>query len=546
MHSVSKSADIWLRTLKSHCKRAFKKIRIRNKYIKPSAADKMITERNALVRQGNFKESNILDVKIAGIISEEGRKKAIMFEKYTDNNTSACLSEMWKMKKALFPRKAQTLPAAKVNYHGRLVSEPNELTKLLGEEYGKVRLRKRPSHPDNVEGKQIRKTLLHLKLNLAKGRVTSPFKMEDLEAVLKTLKSKKARDPEGIDRAIFKTHMIGSNLKKSVLKLFNIIKSTQEIPSFMRKATVTTIPKKGSKLLLKNERGIFIVNSLRSILMRLIYNQKNHTLDSHMSDSNVGGRKHKSGINHIWTLNRIIHDQLTSVKKNPVVIQQYDYTQMFDGMDSVEACGDIFNYGVNDDHLKLLHEANKSVVINVKTPQGRSQDFTLTNRVMQGDTWASALASAQVDSFGKEMLIEEPRFMYRFQGVVPIPLLGQVDDLIGVAEAGYKSNQLNSYINVKTADKDLQFGAEKCKVMIVSKMSPHAFQKPDLTVDTWELNHKINNEMEEKFKGKVSIKEEECVMYLGFMLSKKADNLQNILHTETNHEAHRTSWPLHI
>ena len=108
-----------------------------------------------------------------------------MFEKYTDNNTSACLSEMWKMKKALFLRKAQTLPAAKVNYHGRLVSEPKELTKLLGEEYEKVRLRKRPSHPDNVEGKQIRKTLLHLKLNLAKGRVTSPCKMEDLEAVLK-------------------------------------------------------------------------------------------------------------------------------------------------------------------------------------------------------------------------------------------------------------------------------------------------------------------------------------------------------------------------
>ena len=36
--------------------------------------------------------------------------------------------------------------------------------------------------------------------------------------------------------------------------------------------------------------------------------------------------------------------------------------------------------------------------------------------------------------------------------------------------------------------------------------------------------------MEEKFKGKVSIKEEDCLMYLGFMLSKKADNLQNILH----------------
>ena len=79
-------------------------------------------------------------------------------------------------------------------------------------------------------------------------------------------------------------------------------------------------------------------------------------------------------------------------------------------------------------------------MINVKTPQGNSKDFTLTNRVMQGDTWARALASTQGDSFGKEMLVEEPSFIYKFKGEVAIPLLGRVDDLIGVAEAGYKSN----------------------------------------------------------------------------------------------------------
>ena len=66
---------------------------------------------------------------------------------------------------------------------------------------------------------------------------------------------------------------------------------------------------------------------------------------------------------------------------------------------------------------------------------------------MQGDTWASALASAQVDIFGKEKTTEEPSFLYKFLGEGPIPLLGQVDDLIGVAKAGYKSNQLNSYTN---------------------------------------------------------------------------------------------------
>ena len=68
---------------------------------------------------------------------------------------------------------------------------------------------------------------------------------------------------------------------------------TRMIPKFMRKAIITTIPKKGSKLLLKNEKGIFLVNCVRSILMRLIFNQKYQMLDGHMPDSNVGGRKTK-------------------------------------------------------------------------------------------------------------------------------------------------------------------------------------------------------------------------------------------------------------
>jgi hypothetical protein len=203
---------------------------------------------------------------------------------------------------------------------------------------------------------------------------------------------------------------------------------------------------------------------------------------------------------------------------------------MFDGMDASEACGDMFEYGVNDDHLKLIHEANNEVVINVKTPQGLSNEYTLTNKVMQGDTWAPALASAQVDAFGKEMLEEQPSFMFRFLGEVAIPLLGQVDDLIGVAEAGYKSDQLNAFVNAKTADKDLQFGHNKCKTMLISKGKHQSYHKPKLTVDPWELNHEEDGNIREEFKGKVPIEEENSLMYLGYMLSNKGSNMENITH----------------
>ena len=100
----------------------------------------------------------------------------------------------------------------------------------------------------------------------------------------------------------------------------------------MKSAVISTIPKPGSKFVLKNERGIFILSAVRTVLMRLIYNTKYNIIDQHMSDSNAGGRKNKSCINHIYVLNGIIHETVKSKKKNPFTIQIYDYKQMFDSM----------------------------------------------------------------------------------------------------------------------------------------------------------------------------------------------------------------------
>ena len=105
------------------------------------------------------------------------------------------------------------------------------------------------------------------------------------------------------------------------------------------------------------------MNTLRSILMRMLFNRKSEMLDSNMSDSNIGGCKDKSCINHIWTFNAIIHEQLSSIKNPPIVLQQFDYTQIFDGMNLRESQSDLFNSGVQDDTLHLIYEANKNVSV---------------------------------------------------------------------------------------------------------------------------------------------------------------------------------------
>ena len=108
--------------------------------------------------------------------------------------------------------------------------------------------------------------------------------------------------------------MIGSDLKKSMLIMFNSLKQENMIPQFMNFANVTTVPKSGSKLDPANERGIFRVEIIRFILMRLIYNSKYFEIEANTSDCQMGARKRKGCRTNIWILNGIIHENMKKKK----------------------------------------------------------------------------------------------------------------------------------------------------------------------------------------------------------------------------------------
>ena len=354
--------------------------------------------------------------------------------------------------------------------------------------------------------------------------------MFDLDRALRDLKNNRSRDPDGFLNEIFKKDIIGTNLKHSFLIMFNKIKQNQLIPQFMNYTNITTVPKGGSKLLLVNQRGIFRVSAVRSVLMRLVYNEKYPVIDKNMSDGQMGGRKRKGCRNNIFIVNGIIHDVLSSVKKDPVMLQINDYRQMFDAMHLEEALSDIYDVGVKDDNLTLLHGANKEINMGVNTPNGPSERQNIENVVLQGDTWGSLLASVQVDSIAKE--VEKTDYGYKYKDVLPVSILGLVDDLIGITNTGYKAQQMNAILNIRSAEKRLQFGVKKCKAMIICKKKD-VLPTNQLTVDDWNVTHVDNpvtgvSELEERFQGLVNIEYTDNQKYLGFTLSNKNNNMINI------------------
>ena len=97
--------------------------------------------------------------------------------------------------------------------------------------------------------------------------------------------------------------------------------------------------------------------------------------------------------------------------------------------------------------------------MSVKTPNGLTERQILRNIVLQGDTWGSILASAQVETIGKECIAEGHCYLYK--GILPVGILALVDDIIGVTEAGMKAQMMNAFINTKTAERKKHFNSDQ-------------------------------------------------------------------------------------
>ena len=227
----------WRQLLNSSCKEAFTKIRIRKK--KQIKVNKEISE---LIKKRNEIQNSIYDeskneideinTRISDIEASENRMKILKnFKYFSDNPETINMSEMWKILKRTWP-KYSTQQIAKRNHKGRIISRSNELKQLIAKEY-KERLRLRPTRPDLETILKRKNEIFRMKMKLAEAKKSPDWTMKELNEALSNLKNGKARDPEGYANEIFKDNIIGTNLKDSLLVMFNKMKKEQMLPNFL-------------------------------------------------------------------------------------------------------------------------------------------------------------------------------------------------------------------------------------------------------------------------------------------------------------------------
>ena len=543
---VDKQFKKWWSKLNSFFQQTFKKVRIKEGFKKTLSELEVKMEEWKKVRSSNKTDQNDgrtnpeneqkeeeLETEIADAIDDlnlEVVKKTLGV--LNGENGTVQQRGLWKLKKEVNPRIKPTLPVGKKNSEGKIITNPEELKELYLQTF-LHRLRDRPIK-EGYEGiLELKEELFEERLKAAKLEKTDPWKMNELENVLKKLKKNKSRDPNGLINELFKPGVIGEDLKLSLLLLFNKIKDQGIVPDLLKKSNITAIPKKkGSRLDLENERGIFICSVLRTILMKLVYGDKYETIDANMSDSNIGSRRNKSIRNHIFVVNAIINDVNSSKKKKPIDIQQMDYKQMFDSEKLTMCLNALHESGIKDDNLALIYEANKNNSIAVKTPSGEiSRRENIKENLMQGEVMAPLISSNLVDKFGKECL-EKKEHLYLFKEKVEIPPLSQVDDLILISECGYKTTKMNSFIKSRTNMTKLYFGADKCKKIHVGKTKNEAFCK-NLEVDGWDVHTSENENTRNQDSvdvemGPTKMEETDVTKYLGSIIQSNGSNAKEI------------------
>ena len=477
---IEVSTQRWLKIVKKLIKISFRKIRIRKNTLPPKLEKLFLEKERLKSRIAENENSNIandqlkdelekVNENIALICADKNKK---LVDEYLGRNNDVIegynQAKIWVLKKKLCPKNTIETPAAKKDKNGELITDRVALENLYSETYiSRLKPNQTAEGFENLY--DAKEYLFNLQMKIAKENVSADWNLKNLNDALKKSKNGKARDEHGFIYELFKYG--GNSLKVSLLQLFNLVKKTQTYPSILSPANISTFwKKKGDKSDLENDRGVFNVTKIRSIMDRMIYNDLYDIIDANMSCSNIGARKNRNINDHLFVINGVINDIIHSKNSSNIDIQIYDIAKCFDKLEYVNTAADLYSAGVQDDKFVTIANSNKNCKVAIKTPWGtKTQRTNITNTEMQGTVMAGLKCSVSIDMIGKECLQNIHPLLYTYKNTTSIPPLSLIDDIIAVSTCSPQSVLTNATIQAKIQGKRLELGHKKCFQMHIGK-----------------------------------------------------------------------------
>ena len=159
------------------------------------------------------------------IIEATAEKNALIVNEYIsnmENEEEFSSLGFWKLKRRLFPFTGDP-PMAKKDEIGNIITAPETIKNLYVDTY-KDRLRNRSMKPELMDIFHLKSELWETRNENLKNIKSKPWEAEDIEAVLKSMKNNKSRDPNGMMNELFKEGFIGQDLREAPFSFSTVSK----------------------------------------------------------------------------------------------------------------------------------------------------------------------------------------------------------------------------------------------------------------------------------------------------------------------------------
>ena len=166
-------------------------------------------------------------------------------------------------------------------------------------------------------------------------------------------------------REVFKKSADG--LITFVLNMVNSIKRSKIFPLEWCEIWIRTLKKKRRSFRkLENYRGIFLVPILSIIFEKLLKNRISQHLQQNMSRFQSGGMKGKNVLDNLFITRGLINHAVYFNKE--LWITFYDIEKCSDSFWLEDCISSLWDLGVKDDMLYLVHLLNTKASVTIKTP----------------------------------------------------------------------------------------------------------------------------------------------------------------------------------
>ena len=256
---------------------------------------------------------------------------------------------------------------------------------------------------------------------------------EELVEIIKKLNIRKAKDRDGWSNAIVVKG--GKEITASLLKIINIVDKTMIIPDEWSKMKIKVTDKKGSKLLMKNKRGLFLTNIISKIYERVVKDRNEEGSKEKRSPWQMAQKGH-STTDNLFIIHSIIERNIY-LKKSTYLFYA-DAEKCFDKLWLLDCIVELWLQGTNVRDAIMIKKMNEEAKITIQTPVGETAEIKATNIVRQGTVYGPSLCGAsmsRVNDVGKNA----PTFYGPKLVLQPTQF---VDDITGAGSARATNNNV--------------------------------------------------------------------------------------------------------